>query len=304
MNKMQFQVEIQAPKQKVWDALWQDETFREWAGVIDTGTYMKGELKEGNEIEFISAENGYGVTSLVAKLIPGEFVTLKHQADTQNHGTGERKDEWTGGEESYSLTEKEGVTTLTFISDVPLELEEYFEINYPKALDRVKELAERVLSTTYSQKYTIVQFFQSVDEGEDFNMHDWPLHATLADVFAVHRTDALMADLQAFVDTQPLAVTYVESESTLGEVPVWLLKESKELREMHLAIADILEKHGAVFNSPEFTREGYLPHVTKKNGEMHIGDEIVVNIFSLVDMFPAGDWQERRIIKTFVPDTK
>lgn len=139
---MQFQIDIHASKEKVWDTLWQDKTLREWAGVIDPGTYMSGELKEGNEVQFISAENGYGVTSLVEKLTPNEFVLLRHQADTQESGKRERKKEWTGGTESYALAEKDGTTTLTAAFDVPPELEEYFKDNYPKALERVKELAE------------------------------------------------------------------------------------------------------------------------------------------------------------------
>lgn len=139
---MQFSIEISAPKAKVWDTLWQDKTFRDWAGLIDPGTYMTGELKQGNEVQFISAENGYGVTSLVAKLVPGEYLLLKHQADTQNTGTRERAKEWTGGEESYQLTEKNGTTILTATFGVPPEMEDYFKTNYPKALDRVKVLAE------------------------------------------------------------------------------------------------------------------------------------------------------------------
>src|SRR5437870_13524344 len=99
MKEMQFSVEINATKEKVWDTLWQDETFREWAGIIDPGTYMVGELKEGNEIQFISAENGYGVTSLVEKLIEGEFLLLRHHADTQDEGKREREKQWTGGKE-------------------------------------------------------------------------------------------------------------------------------------------------------------------------------------------------------------
>jgi uncharacterized protein YndB with AHSA1/START domain len=142
MKEMQLQVEIQATKQKVWDVLWQDETLREWAGIIDPGTHMVGELKEGNEIQFISG-NGYGVTSLVEELIPGEYALLLHSADTQDQGERERDKQWTGGKESYRLTEKDGVTTLTFSSDVPQELEEYFKDAYPKALERVKTLAER-----------------------------------------------------------------------------------------------------------------------------------------------------------------
>lgn len=139
---MQFTVEITATKEKVWDVLWQDVTFREWAGLIDPGTYMVGELKEGNEVQFISAENGYGVTSLVEKLTPNEFLLLRHSADTQDTGARERDKEWTGGAESYSLSEQDGVTALTAAFDVPTEMEEYFAAAYPKALSRVKELAE------------------------------------------------------------------------------------------------------------------------------------------------------------------
>ena len=140
---MQFSIEIHAPKEMVWDTLWQDETFREWASIIDPGTYMVGELKEGNEVQYISAENGYGVTSLVEKLVAGEFVLLRHSSDTQDIGKRERTKEWTGGEESYALAEKDGITTLTVAFDVPTKMEAYFQVHYPKALERVKVLAER-----------------------------------------------------------------------------------------------------------------------------------------------------------------
>lgn len=143
MKEMQFQLEIHATKDQVWDTLWRDETFRQWAGIIDPGTHMVGDLNEGNEVQFISAENGYGVTSLVEKLTPNEYLLLRHSADTKDSGAQEREKEWTGGAESYALTENEGITTLTVAFDVPPELEEYFETNYPKALEKIKELAER-----------------------------------------------------------------------------------------------------------------------------------------------------------------
>jgi uncharacterized protein YndB with AHSA1/START domain len=142
MNKMQFQVKIHADRQKVWDTLWQDATLRKWAGIIDPGTYMVGDLVEGGEVQFISAENGYGVTSLVATVIPYEYLLLKHSADTQDSGTRNRKKEWTGGEESYRLAESNGTTTVIVECDVPTELQQYFSVHYPMALDKVKELAE------------------------------------------------------------------------------------------------------------------------------------------------------------------
>ncbi len=142
MKEMQFRVEIHAAKEKVWDTLWQDETFRQWADIIDPGTHMVGDLKEGSEVQFISV-NGYGVTSLAEKLTANEFLLLKHRADTQEDGKQRREDEWTGGEESYALREEDGTTTLTVAFGVPPEMEDYFKVNYPKALERVKALAER-----------------------------------------------------------------------------------------------------------------------------------------------------------------
>jgi hypothetical protein len=103
---------------------------------------MVRELEEGNEVQFISAADGYGVTSLVEKLVPHEYLLLRHRADTQDDGKRERDDEWTGGEESYSLAETDGTTTLSVAFGVPAELEDYFTVNYPKALEKVKVLAE------------------------------------------------------------------------------------------------------------------------------------------------------------------
>lgn len=140
---MEFTTVINAPKEKVWDTLWKDETFRQWAGLIDPGTYLVGDLKERNEVQFISSENGYGVTSLVERIVPAEFLLLRHHADTQETGKREREKEWTGGKESYSLAEMGGVTTLIVAFDVPPELEKYFKDNYPKALEKIKQLAEK-----------------------------------------------------------------------------------------------------------------------------------------------------------------
>jgi uncharacterized protein YndB with AHSA1/START domain len=143
MKELQFKVEINAPKEKVWTTLWEDITFRDWASIIDEGTYMEGVMEEGNEVQFISSVNGYGVTSLIKKLKPNEYILFWHGADTMDNGQQEREKEWTGGTESYSLTEENGVTSLIIISDVPQEQEETFNNRFPKALDRLKTLVEK-----------------------------------------------------------------------------------------------------------------------------------------------------------------
>jgi len=143
MKKLQFSIEIKAPRKKVWNTLWEDKTFRDWANIIDEGTYMVGEMKEGNILQFISSVSGYGVTSLIQEFSPNEFVLFRQMMDTKGSGAQEREKEWTGGTESHSLAEKDGVTTLAVELDVPLGQEETFRVRFPKALERVKNLAEQ-----------------------------------------------------------------------------------------------------------------------------------------------------------------
>lgn len=143
MQKMQFSIEIKAPREKVWSTLWENKTLRDWGNIIDEGLYMVGEMKEGNEVQFISSVSGYGVTSLIEKLTPNEFVLFRQMADTKESGEQEREKEWAGGTESYSLVEKDSVTTLIVELDVPHGQEETFKVRFPKALERVKILAEK-----------------------------------------------------------------------------------------------------------------------------------------------------------------
>ncbi len=143
MKKLQFTIKINAPKEKVWDTLWNDTTFRDWAGFIDEGTYLVGELKEGNEVQFISSVGGFGVTSKIINLISNEFISFHHNSDTEDFGGKEREEEWTGGTESYLLTETNGVTTLTLESDVPPSQEEMSKDRFPKALERIRFLSEK-----------------------------------------------------------------------------------------------------------------------------------------------------------------
>jgi hypothetical protein len=142
MKELVYKIIINKPKEVVWFTLWDDQSFRDWASIIDEGTYIKCEIKEGNEIQFISSVNGYGVTSVVSKLIPYKYVLFKHASDTQNIGTAIRDNQWSGGSESYSLIEKKGQTVLTINSEIPEELVVLFNVSIPKALRRVKALAE------------------------------------------------------------------------------------------------------------------------------------------------------------------
>lgn len=153
---------------------------------------------------------------------------------------------------------------------------------------------------TYSQKYTLACFLQPIENGESFHMTKWPPHITLADVFAIELSDAFIAELKSYIATLPPIITSVKGAGVLGVADVWLVNETADLRDMHVSLVDILERHGAIFNVPEFTRGGFIAHITKQPGSnLKPGDEITVSGISLLDLFPGGDWQQRRVIRNF-----
>ena len=154
MKEYQFSVKINAPKEKVWSIMWNDNTFREWANYIDKGMYMVGEMKEGNNVHFVSPINNYGVISKIEKLIPNEYIIFKHQVDTI--GNIKRDNEWSGGTESYELYFENGITTLINKTELPIEQIETFNTFVPLALNCIKELAEMTYILLSADNYPSV----------------------------------------------------------------------------------------------------------------------------------------------------
>lgn len=152
----------------------------------------------------------------------------------------------------------------------------------------------------YSQKYTFVAFIEPVESGATFDMADWPLHITLADVFAIDINSQVNQQLEKLAARQePLSLS-VGDDTILGTTRVALINDDNNLQKFHEDIIDLLEQYGAEFNSPEFTGKGFLAHSTiQKSGRLIKDDEIKITSMSLVDMFVSGDWQKRKILKCF-----
>ena len=56
MKELQFSIEIKAPIERVWATLWEDATFRDWASIIEEGSWMISRslfLLELNQNSFI-----------------------------------------------------------------------------------------------------------------------------------------------------------------------------------------------------------------------------------------------------------
>jgi uncharacterized protein YndB with AHSA1/START domain len=144
MDKLSFQTEISAPKEKVWTALWEEANYREWTSVFSEGSYAVSDWNEGSRISFLDGK-GSGMYSVIDKKIPNAYMSFKHLGVIKNDQEQPIDDEtkkWTGAKENYTLEEKDGQTHLR----VDLEMSDYhdyFQNVFPKALEKVKVIAER-----------------------------------------------------------------------------------------------------------------------------------------------------------------
>ena len=156
----------------------------------------------------------------------------------------------------------------------------------------------------YSQKWSIVCFIETVIEGDEFTMQNWPLHTTLADVFAVDMNQQVLDDIQKIFTEFKGIETNAIGERTFGDaehlVNVVLLENTSMLQTCHDTFIDMLTKHGAVFNNPEFTHEGFIPHTKIQNERrLQIGDTVKLENLAIIDMFTNSDWQQRKILKLY-----
>lgn len=144
MKKLNFSIEIKAPKENVWAVLWDDTTYRQWTSAFSEGSYAVSDWQEGSKVLFLSPE-GEGMFSMIAKKIPNEFMSFKHLGTVKNgieQPDSEETKKWSGAMENYSLEEKNGVTELTVAMDITEEHEKSFKEIFPKALESVKTLSE------------------------------------------------------------------------------------------------------------------------------------------------------------------
>lgn len=145
MEKQKFQISIDAPREKVWGVLWSDTTYPLWTSVFAEGSRAETDWKEGSKVLFLDGK-GQGMFSTVAVNKPNEFMSFKHLGtvkDGVEEPESDHTKEWAGAMENYTLKNINGKTELTVDMDITEEFKDYFVKTWPKALDKLKELAEK-----------------------------------------------------------------------------------------------------------------------------------------------------------------
>lgn len=155
MEKLKFNIAIDAPAERVWDILWRDDTYRAWTKPFNEGSYAVPDSKkdsytakdwrEGSKVLFLDG-NGQGMVSTIARNIPNEYMSIRHLGMIDNgveDTTSEKVSVWAGAMENYTLKTVNGKTELSIESDITEEYKDMFSKMWPKALETVKRLAEK-----------------------------------------------------------------------------------------------------------------------------------------------------------------
>ena len=143
MEKLYFSIVINAPKEKVWEVMLGKDTYSDWTEIFSPGSHFVGDWSEGSKMLFLGPDETGQMSGMVSKIKenrPYEYVSIEHIGEVKNGK--EEVTEWSGALENYTFKEIDGKTELLIEMDINEDYKELFQDIWPKALQKLKEIAE------------------------------------------------------------------------------------------------------------------------------------------------------------------
>ncbi len=151
MKKIQFNINIDAPVNKVYDYMLgidNKSTYEQWTAMFNPTSTYEGTWNKGSKILFIGTDEKGEKGGMVAEIvenIPNRFVSIRHYGLLKNDKEiteGPEVEKWTNGLENYTFEENNGTTNVTVDLDTIEDFLDYMNQTFPKALDKLKEICE------------------------------------------------------------------------------------------------------------------------------------------------------------------
>lgn len=151
MVEIHFSIDINAPKEKVYNAMLKEYPYRAWTQVFGPGSHYVGDWGEGSKILFLAPDENGKMSGMIARIKenrPYEYVSIEYLGiveDGKEDTTSDEAKKVAEGLESYTYKDKDGKTELLVDIDVQEE-EEYVEMFrelWPQALERLKRIVEK-----------------------------------------------------------------------------------------------------------------------------------------------------------------
>ncbi len=152
MEKLQYKISINAPASKVFDMMLgisNKSSYEQWTALFNPTSSFEGTWDKGSKMLFVGTdekgEKG-GLVSEIADHISNQYISIRHYGLVQGNmeiTNGPEVDKWANGFENYTFEESNGTTTVTVDLDTTDEFIDYMNENYPKALEKLKEICEK-----------------------------------------------------------------------------------------------------------------------------------------------------------------
>ena len=149
MEKLQFKIDINAQKEKVWDTMLEDRTYRIWTEEFTPGSHYIGSWDEGSKILFLGPANDGKLGGMISRIKENKlhkFISIEHLGEVLDgieDTTSDRVKIWAGALENYTFIDKGDKTELVVDLDINEEFKEMFEGMWPKALQKLKSICEK-----------------------------------------------------------------------------------------------------------------------------------------------------------------
>src|SRR5437763_822485 len=120
MQKIRFSTEIASPREKVWQVMLEDASYRQWSSAFQEGSYAVTDWKEGSKARFLTP-SGNGMFSKIVTHRPNEFLSIMHLGIIKDGVEVTDSDEardWAGARENYTLHESGNRLILAVEMDV------------------------------------------------------------------------------------------------------------------------------------------------------------------------------------------
>jgi len=152
MKKLHFDVNIDAPINKVYDVMLgisKKSTYEQWTAMFNPTSTYEGDWNKGSKMLFVGTdskgEKG-GMISEVFDVQPNRFVSVRHYGLLKGETEiteGPEVENWDNAFENYTFEEKNGTTNVAIDIDTAEDFSDYLNETYPKALDRLKSICEQ-----------------------------------------------------------------------------------------------------------------------------------------------------------------
>ncbi|MTI39631.1 SRPBCC family protein [Fulvivirga lutimaris] len=152
MKKLKYQTVVNAPAKKAYRAMLgldDIKTYEYWTAAFNPTSSYEGSWDKGSKILFVGTDpegNKGGMVSEIAENIANKFVSIRHYGMLQGDKeitSGPEVEKWAGSLEEYTFEENDGTTTITVEVDADSDFAEYFDNTWPKAFEKLKEIAEQ-----------------------------------------------------------------------------------------------------------------------------------------------------------------